>query len=169
MLSVTQRITYYNVSRYMKKVFFHLLMLVSIMIITSTGCSDDGDCSSGEVEVMDLADFGCSNPAFTVTVMTLNEFELIRDQEDFDLHVVAKCVPEIDWVEHDLIAGMIELPNGFTSIDKALIRNCGANELTLQINVKTNLTQVAPVVSFNAIIPKLRDEEALFVDFMISN
>lgn len=165
----TQRITHYNVSRYMKKVYISMLILVSMIIITSTGCSDNADCSSGEIAVMDLEDFGCTNPAFTVTVMTLNEFELIRNQEDFDLHIAAKCQPNIDWVEHDLIAGMIELPNGFTSIEKTLIRNCSANELTLQINVKTNLTQVAPVVSFNAIIPKLRDEEALFVDFVISS
>ncbi len=135
----------------------------------SSGCSDDGDCTSGTVDSMDLQEFGCTNPAFTINVMTLNEFELIRSQEDFDLHIVAKCQPDINWIENDLIAGMIQLPNGLASIDKDLIKNCSSNELTLQVNVKTNSSQVAPVVSFNAIIPKLKDEEALFVKFNISN
>lgn len=135
----------------------------------SMGCSDDGGCTSGTLNIMDLQEFGCVNPSFTVTVMTLNEFELIRNQEDFDLHIAAKCQPNINWAENDLIAGMLELPNGLASIEKDLIKNCSANELTLQVNVKTNLTQVAPSVSFNAIIPKLKDEEALFVKFNISN
>ena len=153
----------------MKKVSYYLLVYISAVVIMSSGCSDDGSCTSGTIDSMDLQEFGCTNPAFTVTVMTLNEFELIRSQEDFDLHIVAKCQPDINWVENDMIAGMIELSNGLSSIDKDLIRNCSSNELTLQVNVKTNLTQVAPTVSFNAIIPKLKDEEALFVKFNISN
>lgn len=146
-----------------------MLILFSMMITASTGCSDDANCTSGQVDISDLEDFGCTNSAFTVTVMTLNEFELIRNQDDFDLHIDAKCDPTIDWVEHDLIAGMIQLPNGLVSIEKDLVRNCDTNELTLLVNVKTNITQVAPMVSFNTIMPKLKDEETLLVDFIIGS
>ena len=95
---LSQRIEIFNVSSYMKKVFFNMLILFSMMITASTGCSDDANCTSGQVDISDLEDFGCTNSAFTVTVMTLNEFELIRNQDDFDLHIDAKCDPTIDWV-----------------------------------------------------------------------
>lgn len=156
-----------NRSIYMKKVFFALLTISGFFTCVSS-CTSDGSCSSGEVSIQDLQDFGCNNTAFSMTVATLNDFELIRTQEDYDRQISAQCTPSIDWTEHDMIAGMIQLNQGLSSIDKVLVMNCAQNTLTLSITVTKSASLDAPNVSFNAIIPKIKDEQNLFVDFNIS-
>lgn len=151
----------------MKKVFFILLTISGFLTCVSS-CTSDDSCNSGEVSIQDLQDFGCNNTAFSMTVATLNDFELIRTQEDYDRHISAKCTPLIDWTGSDMIAGMIQLNQGLSSIDKVLVMNCAQNTLTLSITIMTSATLDAPNVSFNAIIPKIKDEQNLFVDFNIS-
>ncbi len=150
----------------MKRVDSSIIILLFAML-SAFGCSDNDECSSGSLDILDLEDFGCSNPPFNITVATLNEFELIRNQEDYDFHVTGRCAPQINWQEYDLIAGTALLPKGLDSIDKSLIMDCSNNTLKLTFRIKLNLTQVAPSITFNAIIPKLKNEQDFFVEVLM--
>lgn len=152
----------------MKKVYSFALCLISCVVIICSGCSDDS-CVSGPIQISDLEDFGCTNTALTLSVATLNDFELIRNQEDYDFHIDAKCTPMIDWDAYDLIAGMARLSNGLSSINKDLRMDCSNNKLILSIEIKTNLTTIAPEVSYNALIPKLADDQDISLDVSISS
>ena len=150
----------------MRKVSGIKVILLSCAILISS-CSGNDGCQDGQIEVMSLEDLGCTNTAFNVKVATLQEFELIRNQEDYDAFISADCNPQIDWLNYDMIAGMVGLNQGLRSIKNLLVTNCRTNRLILTVEIHLNLTQVAPQISFNAIIPKLKDEQDFFVEVKV--
>ena len=129
-------------------------------------CSDDEPCITGEVQFKNLEDLGCVNTPFQMTVTTDQEFELIRSQEDFDARIGGTCRPDIDWQGYDLIAGMKGLTNGIASIEKSLVKDCLNNRLVLRITFNLNATTIAPMVSFHALIPKIGNNEIIFVELI---
>lgn len=150
----------------MKKVFVNkIVILCSFICIMTVSCSEDPECQEGTIEVSGLEERGCTNSPYNITVATLNEFELIRNQEDYDLFIDAKCNPDIDWFKYDLIAGMIGLNKSLAGIDKQLVMNCRTNRLILTFTFRVHQTQAAPIISFDALIPKLKDEQDFFVEF----
>jgi len=167
-LAHTVRLRYDVLYITMKKTnrIVHLLAVMAIGLIS---CGSDSSCTEEEVPITDLSDLGCMNAPFTVSVQTLNEYEIIRNQEDYDLHIDAKCNPEIDWVRHDLIAGMVGLSRGLATIDKQLIMNCNTNRLVLTVDISTNITAVAPLISYNAIIPKLEGNQVFNLEVNVTN
>lgn len=142
-------------------------MFIFCITILMAACSDSDRCQDGRIEIVSLDDLGCVNSSFNMTVATVKEFELIRNQEDYNIFVDAKCNPEINWLESDLIAGMIGLQKGFYSIESELVMTCNTNRLLLTFTIQLNQTLVAPLISFNAIIPKLKDEQDFFVEVLI--
>ncbi len=132
-------------------------------------CGEDNACMTGEVSIKNLEDLGCFNTPFQMTVSTDKEFELIRSQEDFDLRIGGSCSPEVDWTSYDLVAGMKGLTNGLASINKSLVMDCHNNRLVLRITFNLNATTIAPIVSFHALIPKLRADESIFVELIVKS
>ncbi len=138
-----------------------------ILLIALVGCSTEEDCNRNSQEVLCLDDFGCPNAAFLVSVESPQEFLLIRNQEDFDLMVFASCDVQVDWDEYDLVIGTVGLTSGLAGIQKSISQNCDTNQNLLDIVINTNLTASAPLVTWQAVIPKLADDESLFVGISI--
>ena len=144
---------------------FKILLFGSLLIIAS--CSSDDGCTNEAMNVMDLMDFGCQNPVANVTVNSLNEFELIRSQEDYVAIVTDRCSPSVDWQQYDLVAGTVVLLRGLESIEKALRMNCELNRLELTFTIRLSITQEAPQITLNAVIPKLQDNVDIYVDRVV--
>ena len=137
-----------------------------MVLITITSCGTE-DCNSTTEAVSCLDDFGCQNAAFQLSVESQQEFELIRSQEDFDNMVFGNCDVQVDWEEFDLVIGTIGLQSGLASIQKSLRKDCDTNQILLDITIITNSTALAPSITWQAVIPKLADDESLFVEILI--
>lgn len=135
-------------------------------MIAAYGCSDDS-CSNDTQIAMGLEDIGCTANPYNMRVSTENEFELIRSQEDFDALVNIECA-EIDWMMYDLVIGNIGLSNGLADISRDYRMNCSSERLSLNIKITTDATTVAPMISWNALIPKLVESETLFVNVEVN-
>ena len=142
-------------------------LIYVILIATLVSCGSDDDCNGNTQEVLCLDDFGCPNAAFLVSIESQQEFQLIRNQEDFELMVFAECDIEVDWDVYDLVIGSVGLTSGLADIQKSISENCATNQNLLEININTNLTTVAGVITWQAVIPKLADDESLFVEISI--
>lgn len=150
----------------MKKVHIYIAFIM-IGALFFGGCSNEDVCDSGPMDVFSLEDLGCINTPFTVDVTTTNEFELIRNEVDFSKFISGPCMPFIDWSRYDLIAGKLPLSQGLSTIDRRLSMDCSKNQLVLSLTVSLNITQVAPLITFDAIIPKLKDDEIFYVNIDI--
>ena len=133
-----------------------------ILLFLLHSCSSE-DCNSARETVLCLEDLGCFNAPYNVSVETLKEFELIRNQEDFDRMVFSNCEFQIDWNINDLVIGTKGLSGGLSSINKTLLTDCNANQKFLTVDISLDLTNIAPIVTWQAVIPKLDDTESLFV------
>lgn len=165
---------YYTASHIMRrykvmKGVLWIKILILGLLVSLFSCTGDEQCKTGLVDIKDLEDLGCLNTTNTLIVNTVNEFAFIRNQEDYEIHIEGSCNPEIDWLSYDLIAGMVRLNRGLATLDKRLTMNCASNRLTLTIDISLNITQVAPEISYNAIIPKLKDNQDFFVVVNIVN
>ena len=78
--------------------------LLIIIIIFTYACTEE-NCNTARETVLCLEDLGCFNAPYNVSVETLKEFELIRNQEDFDRMVFSNCEFQIDWSLYDLVIG----------------------------------------------------------------
>jgi hypothetical protein len=67
-----------------------------------------------------------------------------------------------------LIIGKSGLNRSIESIDYNLIRDC-TNILKLKVTFNQSLTLNAPIVTYNALVPKLGDEETVRVEFVYKN
>ncbi len=150
----------------MNKAFCYVLILLISWCITS--CSEDA-CDGGRQDIQCFEDLGCINAALSVSLESTKEFELIRDQETFATIVTSPCDIDIDWLNYDLIIGNEPLPNGLAKIDKSILMDCINNQLNLDIFITLNETAIAPIVTWQALIPKLRDNETLFVTVKVVN
>ena len=107
------------------------------------------------------------NAAFLVSIESQQEFQLIRNQEDFDIMVFTSCDVQIDWEVYDLVIGAIGLSSGLMNIEKSIRTNCLLNQNLLDIVINTNITASADRITWQAVIPKLADDESLFVDITV--
>jgi hypothetical protein len=144
-----------------------ILPFFFILAFCLTACSDE-ECITGGIEIRDIEDFGCGNTAFSMEVNTSNEFELIRNQDEFEMLVASNCSPDINWQEFDLIAGQRSFDRGVDSVVKSLVRDCLNNQVILRITFNLNDTTEAVTISFNTLIPKLSNDQLIFVEFIIN-
>lgn len=142
------------------------IIVLSILFIV--GCSKD-ECSTERQVAMCIEDLGCSNSSLQPRIDISKEFELIRSQEDFELAFDSTCPIDISWTGYDLVVGKTTLTSGLSGITKHTIMDCETNQLNLFIEIQTNLTTVAPEILWNALIPKLADNETLFIQIDINN
>ena len=138
-----------------------------VLFATLLSCGSEDDCSGNLQDVLCLDDFGCPNAAFLVSIESQQEFQLIRNQEDFDIMVFTSCDVQIDWEVYDLVIGAIGLSSGLMNIEKSIRTNCLLNQNLLDIVINTNITASADRITWQAVIPKLADDESLFVDITV--
>ncbi len=138
-----------------------------VLFAALLSCGSEDDCNGNRQDVLCLDDFGCPNAAFLVSIESQQEFQLIRNQEDFNIMVFTSCDVQIDWEAYDLVIGALGLSSGLRDIEKSIRKNCLLNQNLLDIVVNTNLTASADRITWQAVIPKLADDESLFVDITI--
>ena len=145
------------------------LLLVAVLVFCASCADDDQSCEFGETEVKCLEDFGCTNTAYLLSIHSSNEFELIRNQEEYDAMIDGSCNAQIDWNNYDLIVGMVGLTQGLEKIEKSLFNDCVLNQFRVTFTISLNQTTAAPQISYNAIIPKLGIDENVFVEVIINS
>jgi hypothetical protein len=142
------------------------LVLISLLLIA--GCAKE-ECDDAQYDAMCLETMGCPNSLYQLQLESINDFELIQSQEDFNTMINGTCMPEIDWVNFDLVVGTARLTNGVGGITKTYSMDCNTNQLKLNVTIQLNLTDIAPTIMWNSLIPKLKDNESLFVSVNILN
>lgn len=142
--------------------------IIFSLIFLQLSCSED-PCDGGRQNVQCFEDLGCLDAAVNISLESTNEFELIRDQTTFDRIVSGDCNIQIDWTINDLVIGAEPLPNGLAKIDKSILMDCVDNQLNLDIFITLNETAIAPIITWQAVIPKLKDNETLFVTVKVVN
>ncbi len=145
---------------FMKR-FFYIICIIGLVL---TSCSTEDDCHSGPLDIITLEDLGCDVPAYQLSIKSSNEFELIRNQEQYLSLLSSPCRPKIDWEVYDMIAGTLNIPNGLLRLEHAADYNCMDNKLSISIMVFLNESTVALPVGFAFIIPKLNDTETPYVN-----
>lgn len=144
-----------------------ILKLILIITIFMGSCAED-DCQSGSIDIKELDEFGCLNAQLTMMVDSPNEFDLIRSQDEYNQLVSGTCEPQINWQEYDLIAGRISFDKTVDSVSKRLTKDCFNNQLTLRIEFNLSDMEIPTAINFHALIPKLSNEETIFVEFIIN-
>ncbi len=132
-------------------------------LIHLQACSDGIDCLPGPVEIDDLESQNCAHTRYLVLTPDDKEFELVRDQNQFEKVVNTPCDIRIDWIKHDLIVGKFFSEFRIESIEKELLKSCQNNRLTLEFKFISTNESDPKWIMFSAIIPKLDDTQSLYV------
>ena len=140
-------------------------MSAKVLILTALGfltsCTNKENCEDILLSVEHLA---CENSKYSINIDLSNNYAYIRSEEEYDLLVTGTCHPEIDFSNYDLIIGKQASGNENDTIYYDLRRTCPENRLTLNIEiVQSDLTR-HDNVTYHAVIPKLGDEETIFVN-----
>jgi len=145
-----------------KKVLVSTLL---VCVIGIYGCSNNDVCSGERNRAETLDDFGCENSSANSIILTSTEFSFVRNQEDFDAMVKTLCSPSIDWGMYDLIAGHQIVESVVTDIKPYVSIDCSTNTVQVDIEIQTSDVQEPSEIAFTAIIPKLENDQELFVNF----
>ncbi len=122
------------------------------------------DCTDITIEVNHLEnEYGCTG----VDVNLQDTYMIITNPLDYSEFVNANCESDIDFNTYDLVIGKKGLSNGLSSIDYELVENC--ENQNLKITFHLNDTTEAPNVTYNALIPKLSDNQELHVEIVLAN
>ncbi len=144
----------------MKKLFFLALLIASI----ACHHEDDNDCSDKKIEVKHLEnEYGCTN----IDINLSDNYMIIRNFSDYTQYVSNNCQTDVDFNTYDLVIGKQQLSNGLASIEYELIENCKTGDQHLKISFKLSDTAEAPNVTYNALIPKLDENQELNVEIII--
>jgi len=140
--------------------------MVLLVSLVAASCTKEDECSSGALEIITLQDLGCDIPPHQISINSSNEFELIRDQEQYENLLTTSCRPTIDWDKYDMIAGSIFLQYGLNALEQGAYFNCFENKLAITITAHLNESTVALPVGFAFLIPKLDDTETPYVSIV---
>ncbi|MDX1830531.1 MAG: hypothetical protein R3342_13405 [Lutibacter sp.] len=143
-------------------------LVIFIITLTFNSCNKENNCQNEILPTFSLENkYNCSNTASQMDIQLSNDYVIIRNQSKFDNLVTGSCIPVIDFNSYDLIIGKQGLNNGLVSIDYVLTRDCVTKKLELLVTFNTDLTNVAPNVTYHALIPKLGIEETVNVETLI--
>lgn len=151
----------------MKKTnMFRILNIVLGGLLMLSACSDSDECISGQLDVLTLEDLYCDMSAYQLHINSSKEFELIRDQEQYDHLINSPCNPTIDWDTYDIIAGNILLDYGLESLTNRAYFDCQANTLAITVTVHINEVTTALPIAFAFLIPKLDGAESPYINIV---
>jgi hypothetical protein len=143
-----------------------LKILIISIIIGLSSCNDDtNDCTDTILNVNHLeTEYGCTD----ANVDLSENYMIVSNPLYFSEFVDANCQSEVDFTTYDLIIGKKGLTNGLISIDYELIENCETENQYLTITFNLNETAEAPNVTYNALIPKLEENQELSVELIVN-
>lgn len=142
------------------------ILIFSILTLGFFSCSDDDSCTDMDLEISHLeSEYGCTN----VGIELDNNFTIIRNQADYTTFVNADCQSPVDFAIYDLVIGKRGLSNGYSSIEYQLIKYCEKTNPALSVTFVLNDTDIAPNVTFNALVPKLEQDQSIDVELVFRN
>ncbi len=142
------------------------MLIISILIIGLSSCNkEDNNCTDTVIEVTKLeSEYGCTS----IDIDLSENYMIISNPLDFSEFVDANCQSEVNFSTYDLIIGKKGLTNGLVSIEYKLIESCETENQNLKITFNLNETAEAPNVTYNALIPKLRENQELNVEIIMN-
>ena len=143
----------------MKKLYF----LSIILVIVVNSCKKN-DCN--EVIIMQKhleSDYGCTDTRHTLVINLQNDGTIIRSRADYDSQVTGTCHPEIDFSKYDLIIGAQSTGNVVDTIYYDYRIKCPDDELTLTVDIIQSAATTPDNVVYHAIVPKIGDEQAVYL------
>lgn len=137
-----------------------------MFIILLAGLYSCDDCTDTTLNVTELE---TEYEACTYAHNDLSEnYMIISNTSDYNEYVDSDCQEEIDFSSYDLIIGKKGLSNGLSSIDYKLVEDCETKNQVLTVTFNLDMTHVAPNVNYNALIPKLNENQELEVEIVIN-
>ncbi|MEM5565191.1 hypothetical protein WNY78_08745 [Psychroserpens sp. AS72] len=142
-----------------------------LLVIVVNSCSNDDECTPVTLGITSLeVAYGCINTPYQMDIDLSDDFTIIRSQTVFNDLVTGDCTPEIDFEAYDLIIGKKGLTNGFDTINyDGLVKNCDNGQLYLTVSFVLNATDIAPNVTYHALVPKLAENEIVNVSIVTIN
>ena len=137
--------------------------VVLILIISLSSCKKN-DCKEELRSTKHFeSEFGCVNTKHDLIINLTNNVMVIRSKDDYDTKVSGTCHPEIDFTLYDLVIGKqaTTFRNDTILYDYRIA--CPEDQLSLSVDIIQSDVNVADEVVFHAMIPKLGDEEPLYI------
>ncbi len=144
------------------------LLFLTILIASLYACrhADYYDCSNNNIEVKHLeTEYGCTD----IEIDLSNDYMIIRNAQDYSQYVIANCQADIDFDTYDLIIGKKRLSNGLDTVKYKLTGNCETGNQNLKITFDLSDTVEAPIVIYDALIPKLDENQNLNVEIIVNH
>jgi hypothetical protein len=143
-------------------------LIVTLALFVSLSSCKKNDCKEELRSTKHFeSEFGCVNTKHDLLVDLTNNVMVIRSKDDYDSKVGGTCHPDIDFALYDLIIGKQATGYQNDTILYDYRIACPENQLTLTVNIVQSNLNTADEVVFHAMIPKLGDEEPLYISVII--
>jgi len=144
---------------------FSKYTLIIILIFAATAVSCKKECKEVFYEIESLENlYGCTNTRYDIEIDISDNAVIISSQSSFDSMVEGPCQPTIDFGKYDLIIGKKSTLNQVDTIYYEYKRDCPDQDLVLSVEIIQVADTPVDNVVFHALIPKLGDEETLFLN-----
>jgi len=143
-------------------------IIMAVFFFASVSCTKKDDCKETLLSIKHFeSEYGCENTKHTLLIDTVNACVVIRSKESYDELVSGICHPEINFSLYDLIIGKQSTGNWNDTILYDYRKTCPENNLTLTIEIVQSDLTLPDNVVYHALIPKLGDEETLYLNINV--
>jgi hypothetical protein len=143
------------------------LIIIPVLLICMSSCNKN-DCKEELRSAKHFeSEFGCVNTKYDLSIDLINSVAVIRNKDDYDTRVSGTCHPEIDFTAYDLVIGKQTTTYRNDTILYDFRIACPEDQLSLSVDIIQSDVNVADAVVFHALIPKLGDEEPLYINVNI--
>jgi len=143
----------------MKNRFFLGIFLLIIL----SGCGND-KCKENVLTTKHFeTEFDCVDTRNNLNIDLTDNCTVIRTKQSYDEEVSGTCHPDVNFSIFDLAIGKQATARQVDTIYYDLKIKCPENELTLTVDIIQSAVAVPDNVVYHAMIPKLGDEEAMYV------
>jgi hypothetical protein len=143
-------------------------LIVTLALLVGLSSCKKNDCKEEIISTKHFeSEFGCVNTKHDLSVDITNNVMVIRSKEDFDSKVSGTCHPDIDFSLYDLVIGKQATAYSNDTILYDYRIPCPEDKLTLTVDIVQSDLNVADTVVFHAMIPKLGNEEPLYINVII--
>ncbi|MCJ7821298.1 MAG: hypothetical protein MUP53_08850 [Bacteroidales bacterium] len=133
------------------------------LFIILSGCEND-KCKENILPTKHFEnEFDCVDTRHNLSIDLTDNCTVIRSTQSYDDEVSGICHPEVNFSFYDLAIGKQATAKQVDTIYYDLRIKCPENELTLTVDIIQSAVALPDNVVYHALIPKLGDEEALYV------